>query len=1100
MRDDTRQRHIRRYHCDSPKLEELSPGGGVPSKRSLSHVELENEDHKRYRLRVNGSFGQSNLNFDPSPVSGGSEFSAQHALGTTERSPGDAAYQSSNVYSMPLATNEPATSSPQEWQLELEQTMVSIMNDSFYVLPSLESEFPSALPELSRGNTTESAESALEDSQVSESAPNTAKQDTPSLGAFLSQEPDRAAGKRAKTRLPKFGTTCTICKKPYETDDAELRNHLYRHLDEQQQQHLCATCDVGFVHKADFDHHIRCAKQGSCGFTFRHANPCTGHHPPTRLSGGVQFTDHDRFKLGSLLREWELSQLQLHEASIQRQIEQRSWTKRLSRSSIVDKVLTRKGSLSSLVYSLNSFRSEPQGAYWNDMVGLQDLEKKLGGLSLGETSQYINDTSQKIKELLANNDALRKAAACGDTYSVISALGKGANVDARGRAVGSTADFKDLTPLLLAAQNGHVDVVKCLLAHGAGANDSDSKGETALHKAATIGASEIVHELLRQHADCTLLDDHGSSPLLKSVILDKANVTQLLLQSQTLESLPRGEGTILFHLAVKHNAPASLQVLLDFGIDPNCRLSEHFLLTCNSSMATVDMLVDEDMCPHRPLNDATPLYTASEHGYVVIVLMLLTAGARVNAKGQWGTPIGAAVANKHVETASALFLFGADPFDASCWKGRSAYDIAYQSGALDIVQAFWNFRERENMVRFLQTYNAKLGGVPAGVSPLHIASGRGDLDIVKLLLSADANPNSSRHVPHSHHGGGSALGEAIASNNADVVDTLLDHKADPFRPNCWNGRDAFEAAAYLRANSILERLFERYAGLHDLRKHVVEVIILAAQLGEIDSLNLALQYGLANGLAFSVDDSISAKSLLEHGTIDCDPFVTVGSPLYLASANGHTRIVQTILAHGVDPNAPKMSAQWNPLHAATRACSIDIMTLLLDAGAQVDAEDANGFTSLELALGLGDTIRRTRKPNPHVVDMLLCRGAYANRRGPNGDGILVRVLGHLWCEASELWEIMALLITHGADVDDRNTYCGKSITPLYFAASQDRPTAVQGLLDRGAAVNALVHGETAFSQADQKGFAETKAVLAARGGIAGPGDAINDCNCLVQRL
>lgn len=71
----------------------------------------------------------------------------------------------------------------------------------------------------------------------------------------------------------------------------------------------------------------------------------------------------------------------------------------------------------------------------------------------------------------------------------------------------SQTDFNDYFPLMHAAEDGHVGVMKLLLDHGANVNEQGVDGLTALHLAAMAGRCQAVTYLLQRGADYEIADD-----------------------------------------------------------------------------------------------------------------------------------------------------------------------------------------------------------------------------------------------------------------------------------------------------------------------------------------------------------------------------------------------------------------------------------------------------------------------------------------------------------------------------------------------------------------------------------------------------------------
>eukprot|EP00798_Chlamydomonas_sp_ICE-L_P029755 gene29755-biopygen4378 len=105
--------------------------------------------------------------------------------------------------------------------------------------------------------------------------------------------------------------------------------------------------------------------------------------------------------------------------------------------------------------------------------------------------------------LLSLNRKLLRSSRDGDVHEVVSLLVQGANVNCKDSE----------TPLHWAAQKGHVQCVRALLARGAVVDPKTVSGSTPLHKAAWRGHVECIKALLDNGADINSQCHDGWTPL-----------------------------------------------------------------------------------------------------------------------------------------------------------------------------------------------------------------------------------------------------------------------------------------------------------------------------------------------------------------------------------------------------------------------------------------------------------------------------------------------------------------------------------------------------------------------------------------------------------
>lgn len=95
--------------------------------------------------------------------------------------------------------------------------------------------------------------------------------------------------------------------------------------------------------------------------------------------------------------------------------------------------------------------------------------------------------------------------------------------------------------------------------------------------------------------------------------------------------------------------------------------------------------------------------------------------------------------------------------------------------------------------------------------------------------------------------------------------------------------------------------------------------------------------------------------------------------LMMAALRGRLDWVQRLLARGASLNR----SGWTPLHYAATGPSSDVVALLLDSGAAIEAASPNGTTALMMAARYG---------TEDAVNLLLARGASRSARNAQGLG------------------------------------------------------------------------------------------------------------------
>jgi ankyrin repeat protein len=200
-------------------------------------------------------------------------------------------------------------------------------------------------------------------------------------------------------------------------------------------------------------------------------------------------------------------------------------------------------------------------------------------------------------------------------------------------------------------------------------------------------------------------------------------------------------------------------------------------------------------------------------------------------------------------------------------------------------------------------------------------------------------------------------------------------------------------------------------------------------------------------------------------------------------------IVKLLIAKGADIRVVD-KADDTMLHAAAIGNDTDTIWLFIDAGLDVNAAEASGFTPLMLS---------AQHHNLAAVKRLLAKGARVNAVSAMGEiqshGVTrvkngVIALGHftplLLAAPGGPTDLVATLLDAGADVNVKDV---RGMTPLMLASASDHtsPDVVRLLLSKGADIQVKSpEGETALDWALKSGSTPIAALLKTVGAIASP--------------
>jgi ankyrin repeat protein len=418
---------------------------------------------------------------------------------------------------------------------------------------------------------------------------------------------------------------------------------------------------------------------------------------------------------------------------------------------------------------------------------------------------------------------------------------------------------------------------------------------------------------------------------------DKAAL-RLLLKPGVNVNASQGDGTTALHWASYRDdleaadllirAGANVNAVNDLGVTPLWAASQ------NGSVAMVRKLLAAGANPNAKLESGeTLVMTAARAGKADVLELLLAKGADPNARGIRGqTALMWAAAQQHPEATKVLLAHKAD------LNARS-----------DVWTQLWQTAPEQDVHPDYQV-NVKLGGD----TPLLFAARAGDLESAKLLVAAGANVNDESAY------GTSAAVLATHSGNVELLRFLLDKDANP---NASTAGYTALHAAILRANPA--------------------------------AVAVLLEHGADANAKLRASTPVRRESQDYY----FHPAFVGATPFWLAARFGQPETMRLLAQHGADPSFVQDVTIWGrrgknseyakvkpgaitPLMAALgmgrgagfRAAppnereprALECVKVAVEAGAPINAADADGRTALENATAMG---------YKSVVEYLTSKGA-----------------------------------------------------------------------------------------------------------------------------
>lgn len=468
-------------------------------------------------------------------------------------------------------------------------------------------------------------------------------------------------------------------------------------------------------------------------------------------------------------------------------------------------------------------------------------------------------------------------------------------------------------PLVIAAGQGHEEIVKFLLGKGANADSKHLNGPSALFMAAQNGHKPVVEALLDAGADCQCRTKDGTSSLLVASITRSWGIAELLINRGADVTISDNDGRIPLLEAATSGNMEMVKLLLQKGA--------RFYAT----PATRALLYSGADCEGANLDLTTELLTvASRQADVVMLELFLRHGAKVNAQDMNGHTV----------------------------LHRLAMHTGWGLGS-------WYSRDQimkiELLLRHGSQTNIKDG---TGHTPLFYACQKGSATVVNLMLDLGGGNLSTTNNKNE------TLLFAAVGGEKELITLLLKSSLIDANAVDVEGRTALIHAVQLGYSNAVEILLNSGSVNVNYQNPKGFSALMFCQDFDQD-LNLAADTAVA-----------MAKSLLAHGA-DLNLKDRHGQTLLSdiidnqLDYSGIERFVNVLVGSGqLDLfEYDKKGETW--LFAMIRRNFVSATRLLLDQGSDPNHMSKAGRTALDIAIRFG---------NQDIIDALLAKQA---RVGPS---------------------------------------------------------------------------------------------------------------------
>lgn len=482
------------------------------------------------------------------------------------------------------------------------------------------------------------------------------------------------------------------------------------------------------------------------------------------------------------------------------------------------------------------------------------------------------------------------------------------------------------TPLLIASQLGHGEIIRILLDNKVSPNTHNQSKLSPLHMAIMYNQPHVITTLLNAKNYIHENISPGIFPAHFAAQYNLIDLMQILIASNDFDCEQQDiHGLTPLHIAAKYNNKEIIKILVQQAkaniqaVDNDKNSALIHAVSCNHvEMCTLLIHLGAKTDIHNKESN-TPIHIAVVKGNQEILAILLENGAEIEIKDKYNnTPLIHAIHFNNAQMCEMLIHAGADinKFDDN---GLTPLHIAVDNNYIEILRLLIHKGADINRTKGIPHFT----DVSCDSTPMHLAIKNGHLEVIKILIQSGANLNIQNAM------GETPFMQAVIKDKKEIVDLLLleNQNIDPMSENNQKYLPLHFAAKYNLVSLMQTLLNKPQNNINALNKRNKTALQIAIKYEHIDIVTMLLE---ANADIPKHDDNCL--------------------PVHFAAKYNIVNLMQKFIEQeAFNPNSLNLE-QMTPLHLAVICNHEQITEMLLMAHANPNLEDVHGTTPIMYAV------------------------------------------------------------------------------------------------------------------------------------------------------